>query len=63
MDGDAQEFGAKLARAMAIVNGMASSNEFTTTESGDLSYIVFSQGDAEYLVMDRDSFNVLVEGL
>jgi len=63
MDGDAQEFSAKLARAVAIVNGLSSSNEFTTTYSGDLQYVVFSQGAAEYLILDRDSFNQLVEGV
>ena len=61
MDAEAQEFGAKLARAIAIVNGLASSNEFTTTTVGDLNYIAFSQGKAEYLILDKDSFNRVVE--
>lgn len=61
LDGVTQEFSAKLARAMAIVNGISTSNEFSTTTIGDLEYIVLSSGNAEYLILFRSSYDNLIE--
>ena len=63
MDGTTQEFSAKLARAMAVVNGISTSNEFPVTTEGNLSYVVFAQSNAEYLIMFKDSYDSLVEGV
>lgn len=63
MDGTTQEFSAKLARAMAVVNGVSTANEFPVTTEGNLSYVVFAQSNAEYLIMFKDSYDSLVEGV
>lgn len=62
-DGITQEFSVKFAQAMAIINGVAIANEFNITTMGDLRYVVFAQGNAEYLVMFKDSYDNLIEGV
>ena len=61
MDGSTQEFSTKLARAMAVANGVSTSNEFSISTVGDLEYIVFAQDNAEYLIMLKTSYDVLIE--
>ena len=62
-DGITQEFSSKLARAMAVVNGLSTANEFSVTTIGNITYVVFAQSNAEYLIMFKDSYDILVEGV
>ena len=62
-DGITQEFSSKLARAMAVVNGLSTANEFSITTIGNITYVVFAQSNAEYLIMFKDSYDILVEGV
>ena len=61
LDGVTQEFSTKFARAMAVANGTSTSNEFSVTVISDLEYIVFAQGNAEYLIMIKTSYDTLIE--
>jgi hypothetical protein len=56
-----QEFASKLNRVMAILNGDLVSEEFLTTSVGGATYLVFSSGTAEYLVMESTSYKKLLK--
>lgn len=58
-----QEFAGKLNRCMAILNGEAVSNEFVTNTIAGKSYLSFTTGKAEYLVMTKDSYNSYISNL
>ena len=60
MDALTQEFAALLYRAFAALIGEASTVEFTTTELDGSTYLVFTNGMSEYLIMTRESYEALV---
>lgn len=61
MTADDQDFASKLNRVMAILNGDLVSQEFLTTTVGGASYLIFSSGTAEYLVMESTSYKNLIK--
>jgi hypothetical protein len=63
MTADTQEFAGKLNRCMAILNGEAVSNEFVTNIIGDMAWLSFTSGKAEYLVLTKDSYATHIENL
>ena len=63
MTAKTQEFAGKLNRCMAILNGEAVSSEFVTNVIGGKSWLSFTSGKAEYLVLTRDSYNTAIANL
>ena len=63
MTAETQEFAGKLNRCMAILNGEAVSSEFVTNVIGGKSWLSFTSGKAEYLVLTRDSYNTAIANL
>ena len=61
MTADDQDFAGKLVRVMTILNGNLVSEEFLTVKVGDSTYLAFSSGTAEYLVMDSASYKTLLK--
>lgn len=60
MDALTQEFAAKLSRCMAVLTGEMTSSEFITNTIDDLTYLTFSCGKSEYLMMDETSYRKLI---
>ena len=63
MTAETQEFAGKLNRCMAILNGEAVSNEFVTNTIGEQSWLSFTSGKAEYLVLTKDSYDTFISNL
>ena len=61
MTAETQEFAGKLNRVMTILNGDLVSEEFLTANVGQATYLVFSSGKAEYLVMYRSSYEAIMK--
>lgn len=61
MDALTQEFAAKLSRCMAVLTEETTSGEFITNEIDGLTYLTFSCGKSEYLLMNRASYETLVQ--
>ena len=55
-----QEFAGKFMRCLKVLNGESTSAEFITVDLDGIKYLSFTSGDAEYLVMFKDSFLYLV---
>ena len=62
MDAATQEFAAILYRAFAVLMGEAASAEFTTSEIDGMTYLVFTSGKSEYLMLSKDSYMTAIGG-
>lgn len=56
MESTTQEFAGKLIRCFSVLNGESVSSEFIRTELYGKSYLSFTAGKSEYLVMEKDSY-------
>ena len=63
MEATTQEFSGKLTRCFAILVGESLSSEFIKTELGGFTYLSFTAGKSEYLVMDKDSYMAYMNNL
>ena len=61
MDAITQEFSGKLNRCMAVLNEELTSDEFITNVIDDLTYLTFSCGKSEYLVLNKVSYMKLIQ--
>lgn len=62
MDALTQEFAGKLNRCMAVLNQESTSDEFVINTIDDLTYLTFSCGKSEYLIMNKVSYMKLIGG-
>lgn len=63
METSTQEFAGKLIRCMAILSGETTSDEFTQETVGMSKFLAFTAGKAEFLVMERASYEELIRFL
>lgn len=60
MTAPTQEFAGKFMRCLKVLNGEETSTEFLKIDVDGISYLSFTSGDAEYLIMFKDSFYRLI---